>query len=353
MGNNDTDVRVISAASLLEERRKQNVEEPVPYRIGNEEREVVKRIVHGEMELLDLEEAVGELLTTPAGLDTVIQKSVLEIEQGRERTPLLYTPIYRRRENRRFSKFVEVPSSGRTRAVFLEHLEGEEIKFGSRTIGAKDVVPIITYATGFQWTEDMEEYDTTWEAEEANQAIGEAYNALLNHLHLYPIISYAYAAGNTTAWVAGATTYERDRATIKAALEKAALSKNAQTQRNRRPTIVLAHSSNQFRVTEALQRRQINGTIFEPLSNNINTVVLYDGWSETVGDDETVYAGTQTDRIYLIDPSRYFHELVKHDLLIDADNADLSRLIKEQIVARARRGVYAAPANGVDVAMLA
>lgn len=355
------EIKVVSTSALLEERRKvASVEEEVPYRIRNESgqaetRFVTKRIAHGEMDLLSFDEgqAVGELLTTPAGLDAIVQKSTLEIENGREATPVLYSPIYRRRENRRFTKFVEVPSTGRTRAVFLEHLEGEEVKFGSRTIGAKDVVPIITYSSAFQWTEDMAEYDTSWEPEEANRAIGEAYNALLNHLHLYPIISATGMGPYTTAWQAGPTQYERDRETLKVALQQAALYKDPDSKRNKRPTIALTHSSNQFRIADALRGRQIAGTVYEPLESNVNTVILYDGWEETVGETTFSYAGAQTDRVHLIDPTRWFHELVKHDLLIDAGDADLTRLIESAIVARARRGVFAVPIKGVHVAMLA
>lgn len=354
----DVDVQVIDSRSLLRERSKREIIEELEYKVMGEMRTFEKVLDHGALEMVELEMTVGELMTTAGGLDTLVQKSILEIEQGREVTPTLYEPIYRRRENRRFSKHVEVPSTGRTRAVFLEHIEGEEVKFGARTIGAKDVIPIITYTTGFQWTEDMEEYDETWSSEEANRAIGEAYNALLNHLHLYPIISYNYQAANITTYEpnnAGGTLsqYERDRSTFKRALEKAALSKHPDTNRNRRPRIVLAHSSNQFRVTEALQRRQIGGTVYEPLGNNLDTVILYDGWSEVVGDDEYDYDGVQTDRVFLIDPRYYFHEIVKHGLLVDAEDGDISRLIKQQIVGRTRRGVYAAPANAVDVVMLA
>lgn len=345
---------IISRDTLLAARRKADIEVPVQYEIGGERREVTKRIVAGEMELIDVgDRPFGELLTTPAGLDTLVQKSVLDLELGREQVPLLYQPIYRRRENRRFTKTVQVGSAAtRAHAVFLEHLEGEEVKFGTRTIGPTDSVPILTYASAFQWTEDMEEFDLSWEPEEAQRATGEAYNALLNHLHLYPIISYSYAAGNIQTYNPDGLTssvYEKDRSTLEAALRKAALTKDAETGMGIMPSIILAHSSNRFRITDALQQRQIGGTIYQPVGQQLTTVILYDGWSVTVGEKTYTYGGVPTDKIFLVEPQRRFHELVKHDLIVTADNADISRLINQQIVARARRGVYAAPSKAVMV----
>lgn len=350
------EINIISREGLLEARRKASVEEKLEYAIwtpdhGKERRELIKKIVAGEMEHIAFDDtaAVGELLSTPAGLDTLVQKTILDVEQGREQQPLLYNPIYRRRENRRFTKNVQVGVAGqRVRVVFLEKLEGEEVKFGTRTIGPTETVPIITYAAGLQWTEDLTEFDLTWEAEEANRAFGEAYNALLNHLHLYPILSYTYAAKNKTAYAAGATQYEKDRQTIKNALEHAMSDKNADTKRPRIPSIVVAASSNRWRIQEALQTRTMGGTIYPAIGSQLTTVILYDGWSETVGAKTYNYGGCPADKIYLVEPQRYFHELVKHDLITTAGNADVSRLIEEQVVARTRRGVYASPANGVE-----
>lgn len=356
----ETNVHFISHDSLLAERQKATVEEEVEYRIDGELKTVKKSIVNGELETFDFDEdsPIGELLTSPAGLDSLIQKSVIDIEQGREAVPLLYGPIYRRRENRRFTKTVQVntSSAARTRAVFLEHLEGEEVRFATRTIGALESVPILTYAAGVQWTEDMEEFDLTWEAEEANRALGEAHNALLNHIHLYPIISYSYTGDNLQTYnpnTLTGTQYEKDRDTLIAALRKASLNENPNTGRGQTPTIVLAHSSNRFRIEEMLQRRQIGGTIYEAIGQQINTVILYDGYSIQIGERTYSYAGVGTSYILLIEPQAWFHELVKHDLRVDAGNADLSRLISEQIVARSRRGVYAAPANAVTKMNLA
>jgi hypothetical protein len=351
-------MRVISRDTLLAERRdRAEIKESVEYQVHNrqsgklEAKTLEKRIAHGEMETYVLDSPVGELLTTPAGLDSLVQKSVIDIEQGREQQPLLYQPLYRRRENRGFTKTVQVGTAGtRGHVVFLEHLEGEEVRFGTRTVGAVESIPILTYAAGFQWTEDLEEFDTTWEAEEALRAIGEAYNALLNHLHIYPLISYAYGAGNIQTWNPNALTgtqYEKDRDTLQAALRKASLTVNPTTGRGINPTIMVAHSSNRYRIEDMLQARQIGGTVYQAVGQQITTVILYDGWSDTVGNKTYAYAGVGTGYVLLVEPARYLHELVKHDLITSTDNADLSRLIRAQLVSRSRRGVYAAPASAV------
>jgi hypothetical protein len=65
---------------------------------------VTKKIVNGEMEIFEFDKSVGEMITTPAGLENVIQKSVIDLELGKESVPLLYTPIYRRIEDANFTQ---------------------------------------------------------------------------------------------------------------------------------------------------------------------------------------------------------------------------------------------------------
>ncbi len=342
-------MKIISIETLREARRKVTLETPVVY-IGpdGKEKTVTKRLVNGEMEILELARPLGEMITTPAGLDQLVQKTVIDLELGREAVPLLYGPIYRRVEDANFTQYVDVQPFTHAQVVFLEHMELEEVKFGSRKIGTKDTVPIVTYAAGLQWTEDMVLYDKTWEMAEANRALGEAYNALLNHIHLYPIISFAYAAKNKTAAdTTGTTLLEKLRNTIKAGLIHASQDKNTLTGAPRRPTVLLAHSSRRWDIEECLQRMQIGGTVY-PAISQIDTLIFYDGWSMVVGEKTYNYAGVDPGKAYLIEPQKYFRELVKHDLRVDASGADLSRLIENQIVARARRGVICSPADAVE-----
>ncbi|AYO30810.1 hypothetical protein D2962_09480 [Biomaibacter acetigenes] len=341
-------MKIISIETLKEERRKKTIEEKVPYFINGEMKTVTKKMVNGEMEVLEFSKPVGEMLTTPAGLDSIVQKTVIDLELGREAVPLLYGPIYRRMEDPNFSEYVDIAPFTYAQVVFLEHMELEEVKFGSRKVGLKDTVPIITYAAGLQWTEDMIEYDKTWQITEANRAMGEAYNALLNHIHLYPILSYNYPAKNKTAAdTTGATLLEKLRNTIKAGLIHASQDKNTDTGAPRRPTVLFAHSSRRWDIEECLQRMQIGGTVY-PAISQIDTLIFYDGWSTVVGEKSYEYPGVDSGKAYLIEPQKYFRELVKHDLRIDAGGADITRLVEDAIVGRARRGVVASPANSVE-----
>lgn len=342
-------MKIISIDTLKAERRKQTVEEQIPFVApGGEIKTVTKKIVNGEMEVMQLTRPIGEMITTPDGLYNVIQKTVIDLELGREAVPLLYGPIYRRAEDANFTEFVDVRPFVSAQVVFLEHLELGEVKFGTKKIGAKDTVPIITYAAGFQVTEDMVEYDKTWEIEEANRALGEAYNALLNHIHLYPIINYNYPAKNKTAADTTGTTYlERLRNTIKNGLKHASQDKNTDTGAPRRPSVLLAALVHQWDIEQVLQRMVIGGTEYPPVSG-INTLIFYDGWSITVGEKTYTYPGVDPGKAYLIEPYKYFRELVKHELRVDAGNADISRLVEQQIVGRARRGVICSPVNAVE-----
>ena len=342
-------MKVISIETLRQERRKQTVETPIPYiGVDGKEKAVAMKITNGEMETFEFTRPLGEMLTTPAGLDQVIQKSVIDLALGREAVPLLYGPIYRRVEDANFTQNVDVAPFTSAQVVFLEHLELEEVKFGSRKLGTKDTVPIVTYAAGLQWTEDMVLYDKTWEVAEASRAMGEAYNALLNHIHLYPILSYAYAAKNKTAADATGTTYlEKLRNTIKAALIHASQDKNTDTRAPRRPSILLAHSSKRWDIEQALQRMVIGGTEY-PAISGIDTLIFYDGYSITVGEKTYTYTGVDPTKAYLIEGQKYYRELVKHDLKVDASGADLKRLIENAVVGRARRGVITSPANSVE-----
>jgi len=75
-----------------------------------------------------------------------------------------------------------------------------------------------------------------------NQAIGQAYNALLNHIHLYPIFSYNnYKNKNVTTWKgeAGDPLWLGIYRTLRQAIIDATLAK-------RQPTVLLANPADRF-----------------------------------------------------------------------------------------------------------
>ncbi len=342
-------MKIISIESLRQEQRTRNIEQRIAYiSLAGEMKTVVKKVVNGEMEIMVLNKPIGEMITTPAGLDTLVQKTVIDLELGREAVPLLYGPIYRTVSDPNLTQNVNIKAFVGTQVVFLQVLEGEDVKFGHRKVSLGDTVPIITYAAGLEWTEDLVLYDKTWEMAEANRTFGEAHNALLNHIHFSPILTYNYAAKNQTAAdTSGETAIEKLRNTIEAGLEHAAQDKNTDTKAPRKPNILLAHSSKRMRIERCLKEMQIKGTVYTELSQ-IDTLIFYDGWSGVVGEKTMTYAGCNTGKAYLIEGKKYFVELIKHGLQIDATGADLKRLIENGIVGRVRRGVIASPVNAVE-----
>jgi hypothetical protein len=186
-------------------------------------------------------------------------------------------------------------------------------------------------------------YNETWKFEELNRSFGESYNAVLNHLHLGPILGYAYAAGNKTA----ATNVQSDflmevRETLRAALQKSVITQ-------RPASVLLASIADKFTIEDALSLNQnTTGQSLKRIGDSITTIIYYDGFSVTVGKKTYVYPGVTPGKIYGIFPKRFFRSLVKHDLKIDFDNADISRLIEKQVVGRCRLGVYADLARSVE-----
>jgi len=342
-------VKIISIDSLKEERKRGEIIEKIPIKIGSKMDFVEKKLVNGEMELISLDKPIGEMFTTPEGIENLLKKVALDVDYGREQVPLLYKPIYQTISNPNFPRLVPINEFAQARVVFLEHLEGEEVRFGDRVIYKGDGVPIKTYTAGFDgWTLEVEKFDELWRVEELNRAIGESYNALLNHIHLYPIISYNYPAKNkTSASSEGATYLEKLRNTLRNALKHANQDLNKITNSRRNPSILLCSTANLQDIQEALGRMVIGGTEYGALTQ-IKTIIAYDGWSVQVGAKEYKYDGVPEGKCYLIDPQRYFKELIKADLTIEYGEPNTTRLVRAPIVAWAMRGVWASPENAVE-----
>ena len=347
-------VKVISIETLKDAKRQGTFEQKVPFTLNHREYAAIKRIVNGETEVFSFNRPLGEMITTDAVRKELMEKVVLDVELGREATPVLFTPIYERLEDSNFPEVFEAKWAQRGVVVFAEHIEGQEVRFGHLQAEQGPIARIVTYAAGIEYTEDMVEYNRTFDMEEINRAFGEAYNALLNHLHLGPIITYSYANANKTASVlvdvegnpapSGYHKLLSLRETLKQGL--------ADARKEKRPgTILLVAGERLEHVQEALGSFYVRGTDYPPLSG-IEQIVAYDGWEAEVGKKKVTYNGVVNDKAYLIRPKRGFKELIKHDLRIDATMPDLSRLIEAQIVGRARRGVFAAlPENVQEITL--
>lgn len=339
-------VKIHSIESAKAARRKLTVETQVPFSLNGERHTVTKKIVNGEMDVLECSKPIGEMLTFANSRKELLEKVVLDVELGREMVPVLYGPIYERLEDRNFPKTFEAKWAQWGTVVFLEHLEGEEVKFGSMMAENGPIAHINGYAAGFEYTKEMQIFNQTFNFEILNRAFGEAHNALLNHLHFGPILAHNYLPANQTApvlvdYMGNITAVPADvhrilsiRATIKQAIVDARTA-------GRPGTILIANSADQYDIEEAIGAHYIAATPFKPLEG-ISDIIYYDGWQTQVSQKTYAYPGVTQGHMYLVRPRRGFKELVKQQLEVNAHIADPSRLIEAQIIGDFWRGVFAA-----------
>lgn len=344
-------MEIYSIEKLKAKRRQGTIEEKVPFVLNGKLETVNKRIVNGEMETFELSKPIGEMMTNATTRKEFMQKVVLDVELGREEVPILYTPIYERLQDANFPKEFEAKWAQYGQVIFFEHAEGQEVRFGSLTAEEGPIAKIKGYAAGFEYTKEMELFNQTFNLEMLNRAFGEAHNAMLNHMHLAPIIKFNYKAANKT----GPVYLKADRSkgsesdfdyllslreTIKEGI-------NATRKAKRPATVLLANSANQYDLEEALGSFTINGTVYRSLEG-IDTIIYYDGWETKVGKKSYVYEGVPEGKVYAIRLKRGFKELIKQDLQINANMGDITRLVEAQVVGDFWRGVFAAVEENVQ-----
>jgi len=342
--------KVYSQDVLKAERCQGTYSQKTPFVVNGKVYEVEKKIINGEMETFELAKPVGEMLTSGSleQFKDLVRKVVLDVELGREQVQLLYQPIYERLQDANMPKVIDAKWALYGTVVFTEHMEGEEVKFGRLQAEYGPIARILTYTAGFEYTREMKDFNDSFSIELLNRAMGEAYNALLNHIHLYPILSFNYPSANKTAFQGDASEdlWVRFYKTLNKALSDARIAK-------RPGTVLLASSYDRDNIEMALKGGyQINGTTY-PAVSGIESVIYYDGWTAQVGRRTFEYSGVTPGKAYLIRPKRGFKELVKQDLRIEATAGDLSRLIESQIIGYAYRGVYAAVEENVQEISLA
>lgn len=337
--------KIISVDTLRAERRQGTVTEIVPFIVNGETLELEKKIINGEMETFELAEPAGEMLTSNslAKFKDLMKKVVLDVELGREEVPLLYKPIYQLLSDSGMPRVVDAKWAMNGTVVFTEHMEGEEVKFGSLQVEHGPIARVLTLSAGFEFTKEMKDFNDFFSVEILNRAMGEAYNAKLNDMYLGPIIKYQYKASNKTAYQGSAddAVWVRMWKTLNQAQSDARAKK-------RPGTVLLASSLDKDNIEMALKGGYtINGTTY-PAVSGIESVIYYDGWETQVGKKFYEYKGVDKGKAYLIRPKRGFKELLKRDLTIESTAADLSRLIESQIVGHAYRGAYAAIEENVQ-----
>lgn len=283
---------------------------------------------------------IAEMIGTEDGSAEFLEKTTFDLYQGRENVELLYKELYSTLTDANFPKTLTLEEFGPVEVVFLEKLEGDEVKFGTLAEGQTKTVTFATYAAGIEYNEDILEWNQTWRVSEINVAFGEAYNKLLNHIHLNPIISGSYTTtgGGLTAQK---TAQEGGTAQLVAFSTDVATTLRNALSVLPRGTKILANSSDRFILEDAIAGSMLADASPSAVKRQLSAsdIIYYDGDEVTVGNKTYTYTGVTAGFIYLIVPKRNFKEYIKHDLRVDSGDGDLSRLILAQVVGRARRAV--------------
>lgn len=289
---------------------------------------------------------IKEMIGTDDGAREFIEKVTYDLYQGREAVPLKYKEIYQTLSDPNFPQTMTAKEFGPVQVVFLQKYEGGEVKFGTLGPGVEKVVSFVTYAAGLEYDEDILEYNQTWRLSEIGVAFGEAYNKLLNHIHLYPIISATYTT--TSGGLAAQKAAQKDGVAQLIAWD----TDLPTTLRNAfqvfpEGSYLLINSADRYRLEDAIASSMYADTTPSLVKRALSPdrFIEYDGDEVEVGGKTYEYPGVPQGYAYLIHPKKYFKEYIKHDLRVDSDDGDLSRLVLSQVVGRARRAVYASVGN--------
>jgi hypothetical protein len=334
---------VVDQASLQAAKRQGTHLRTAHYQVNGEMRSVNYRLENGRVIIPAGE--VGSLgsLSGLSNIEQLTGRMALDVEIGREQVNLLYKPIYDPITDPNFPSVVEGKWAMRGVVVFLQIMELEEIKYGHFEAEQGPGATINTFAAMLPVTRQMIDFNQGWNVSEVSRSFGEAYNALLNHVHLWPILNATYAAGNQTAHQAGA---QGDPSWVGVYKTLAAGLKAADQAKRTANTLLVSRIYRQDVEMAIRGGHQLNGTIYPPLP--IDTVIYYDGWTISWNKKTVTYAGCGNDYGYLIRTKRGFKELIKRDLVTEKVTGDPSRMIDDVWRGYCYRGVYAAVAENVQ-----
>ncbi len=276
-------------------------------------------------------------------------RRIYEVNAGRDQEPVIYDRIYDVVTDASLPETVNIYRLGPAGVIFEEIKEGGEVKFV--TVQSGDItVPIKQYGAGLEYTKKLRLYNQTWNVSVVERQAGIAYNALLNHIHLNPILAYSYAAANQTAAASGqGGLVQNTQKTIANAIAHA---QSDATNPRPGPYVLLINPSNIYEVDKALRYRIQDGIDeISPIFGVIQTVIGYNGWTGVRGKKTVTYSGVTANRAYLISLNRRmedFRSFFKQTLDMAMGNPDVSRFIEEQVVWDVHFGVYANPIAAVE-----
>lgn len=276
-----------------------------------------------------------------------------EVAAGRDMEPLLFDRIYNVVRDSSLPKLIDTYSLTEGGIVFEEVLEGGEVRFG--TVGSRnESVRIRHYGAGVEYHKDLFIFNELFRISALERAAGKAFNALLNHIAFNPILTATYGSDNHTDGT-GLTFESGTVLPIKylRTLEQAIMDSQEDTTNPRNgPYKLLVAPGNQFMVERALNRVGQEGYQLQSSAiDQIQEVIVYNGWSGTRGKKRTTYSGVTSGIGYLISlgyQEEDFQFYIKQDLEVTQGNPDVSRFILEQTVWDTYFGAYAAPTRAIQ-----
>jgi len=312
------------------------------FRIGKERHNFEAKINdNGKIVSRQFTTPISRVISSSDGIVEFLEKVVLDVEAGREEVDLVFEDsVYNVIRDNNLPQVVEVEVTTQLKSVFLKHVEGGEVKFGELSPGTPQTVKIITYANGLEYTEDMVEYNKTYTIEAINKNFGIEYNKLKNKVEFAPILD---VLENGTGTGAQGEVDEAETVRINKTLQKAILDYNKKEGVVGKPVLIMS-SQDKFKVEAALEgTRTADGEKLADLRGEFAEKIVYDGHeSVKIGEKTYDFPGCPAGKVALVEPKRKAVVYEKHDLRIDADDGDFSRLIEDQVVGRGRFGVYMA-----------
>lgn len=274
-----------------------------------------------------------------------------EISAGLDMEPLLYEPLFDEYVDESFPSNVTWNTMGPNGVVFTRLLPGGETQFSSIGAGSKSI-PIYDFTVGIEYSERMFVYNEFFGVQAFEREAGIASNALMNHIHLSPFLTYTYTGPNQTAASAiGSTLAEKTLRTLEDAITNARTDttlavREAGPNYRRGPYALLVGSGNFFTVERALNGASTVSADLQSSSRAmISDLIVYDGWSGTMNGETYTYSGVSANKAYLIDISaaarmKYAISLIKFTLKQLNGSDDVSRLIRQQEILWDAAGVY-------------
>jgi hypothetical protein len=311
------------------------------FRIGNEVHNFEAKFNdRGNIVSKQFTAPISRVISSNDGVVEFLEKTVLDIEAGREKAELVFeNTVYNVVRDRSLPRFVKVDVTANFNSVFLKHAEGQEVEFGTLSAGTPQVVEILEYTNGLEYTNSMVEYNENYNVEKINTEFGLAYNELKNKVEFTPILD---VLENGTGTGAQGTAEDAETVRVNKTLQKGILDYKKKDVINK--PVLIANSQDKFKIEAALEGTRIsNGEKLADLRGEFEEIIYYDGHkSVKVGAKTYEFPGCPVGKVALVEPQEKAIVYEKQDLTIEAKDGDLSRLIENQVVGVGRFGVYIA-----------